>query len=194
MGLALGQLGTGLGGFGGSTGGPSGADSTTGTAVIDKHFPNANQSPAAVLFKFPAPVWTNLSALSTAEQGLGNISAFRAVLGPLDPTGIPVSVAQLTRLHALLGNPQALPEVPPANSPVPLAVYNGYRAIGQYLSPDGETVQFVASLKDTSSSPAAVNAIPSLRTAVAHVAAAPRRYPDRHRQHQRVRLRRHRDL
>ncbi|MGO8951633.1 MAG: MMPL family transporter [Ktedonobacterales bacterium] len=170
LGLALGQLGTSLGGFGGQTAGPAGADSTIGTAVIDAHYPTANQNPTVVLLKYSAPVWSNLGNLAIAQQGLRNISGVKSVLGPLDPNGVSLTVAQLTALHSLLGAPQALPAVPPANTPLPLRAYNAYRATGQYISADGETVEYVATLKDTSTSPAAINTIPTLRSEVARVA------------------------
>ena len=78
----------------------------------------------------------------------------------------------MNQLHTALGNPQELPAVPPANSPVSPPIYNLYRATAQYISADGQTAQFVATLKDTSFSPTALNAIPSLRSAVAQVAKA----------------------
>jgi putative drug exporter of the RND superfamily len=100
------------------------------------------------------------------------IASIQTVLGPLNPTGIPLTVTQLTQLHQQLGNPQALPAVPPPNSKISPKAYNVYRATGQYISADGQTVQFVATLKDTSSSPAAINAIPGLRTATTQIAIA----------------------
>ena len=173
VGLALGQLGTSLGGFGGFTGGggPTGADSTLGTAVINAHYPNANANPAAVVFQYSQPIWNQLGNVAIAQQGLSNIHAFKAVLGPLDPSGVPLTASELTQLHALLGSPQALPVVPPAKSPVPLRVYDAYRSIGQYVSADGKTVLFLAPLVDNSSSPAAINTIPQMRAQVAAVAA-----------------------
>ncbi len=172
VGLALGQLGTSLGGFAGQTSGPTGADSTAGTAVIAAHYPSTNQNPAQILFRFPASVWDDPTRLATAEQGLRQISAIQTVLGPLNPNGAPLTVTQLTRLHQQLGDPQALPAVPPPNISLSPQEYNTYRATGQYISADGQTVQFVAVLKDSSSSPTALNAIPALRTAVAQVAAS----------------------
>jgi putative drug exporter of the RND superfamily len=65
--------------------------------------------------------------------------------------------------------------VPPSNLTIGPREYNAYRAIGQYISADGKTVRFLAILKDSSSSPAALDAIPSLRVAVneaAHAAGA----------------------
>ncbi len=170
VGLATGQLGTSLGGFEGQTTGPTGADSAAGTAVITAHYSNTTQNPAQILLQFPTSVWTTPARLAEASHGLQEIAAIRAVLGPLDPNGAPLSVAELSRLYRQLGPPQALPAVPPAPNPVPPQEYNAYRAVGQYISADGHTVQFVAILKDTSSSSTAINAIPGLRTAVARVA------------------------
>jgi RND superfamily putative drug exporter len=172
VGLALGQLGTSLGGFGGQTAGPAGADSTLGTAVIAAHYPSTNQNPAQILFRFPASVWDDPTRLATAEQGLGQIAAIQTVLGPLNPNGAPLTVTQLTQLYQQLGAPQALPAVPPPHTAIPPHAYNAYRATGQYISADGQTVQFVALPKDASSSSAALDAIPALRTAVAQVATA----------------------
>jgi putative drug exporter of the RND superfamily len=169
--LALGQVGTSLGGFGGQTSGPTGADSTTGTATIAAHYPTSGQNPAQILLRFPQPVWDTPNSLAAAEQGLKHVSSIQTVVGPLNPNGVPLTAAELTRLHSTLGNPQTLPATPPPHSPVSPQVYNLYRATGQYLSADARTVQFVAILKDTSSSPAALNAIPGLRAAVAQVAA-----------------------
>jgi RND superfamily putative drug exporter len=172
VGLALGQPGTSLGGFTTQTSGPAGADSTAGTNVIAAHYPSTNQNPAEMLFRFPASVWNTLNDLAAAQQGLEHIAAIRTVLGPLDPNGAPLTVAQLTQLRQQLGNPQALPAVPPPNTSISPQEYNAYRATGQYISADGQTVQFVAILKDTSSSSAALNAIPALRAAVARVATS----------------------
>ncbi len=172
VGLALGQLGTSLGGFGGQTSGPASADSSVGAAVIAAHYPLASQNPAEILLRFPQSVWNAPDRLATAEQGLLTISSLRAVLGPLNPNGVPLTVAVLTQLHTQLGAPQALPPVPPTASLFPPQEYNAYRAAGQYISADGQTVQFVAILKDTSSSSAAINAIPALRTSITQVARA----------------------
>ncbi|HEV8193374.1 MAG TPA: MMPL family transporter [Ktedonobacterales bacterium] len=175
VGLAAGQLGTSLSGFGDQTSGPAGADSSAGTAIIDAHYPTAAQVPTAFLLRFPQSVWDQPGSLDTAEHGLADISIIRSVLGPLNPNGEPITVAQLTQLHAQLGDPQTLPAVPPPNLTIGPREYNAYRAIGQYISADGKTVRFLAILKDSSSSPAALDAIPSLRAAVdeaAHAAGA----------------------
>ncbi len=175
VGLALGQLGTSLGGFGGQTTGPAGADSTAGAAVIAAHFPSTSRNPAQILFRFPTSVWEDPTSLATADQGLRQISTIQTVLGPLNPTGAngaPLTVTQLAHLYQQLGAPQALPAVPPPNAAIPPQEYNAYRATGQYISADGQTVQFVALLGGSSSGSAALNAIPALRTAVAQVATS----------------------
>src|SRR5262249_54940697 len=171
VGLALGRLGTTLGGFGGDqTRGPAGADSMAGAAAVAAHEPANTQNPAELLLRFPDSVWDQPDRLATAEQELTRLVPNQALLGPLNPNGTGLSVAELTHLHRQLGAPQALPAIPPDNSPVPPQQYQAYRATGQYISADGRTVQFVVTLKDASSGPTAISAIPALRAAVAQVA------------------------
>jgi RND superfamily putative drug exporter len=172
VGLAIGQVGTTLAGFGAVTSNLSGADSSDGTAVIAAHYPTAGQTPTAILLQFPQSVWTRLDDLAKAERELGAISAIRTVLGPLNPNGAPVPVAQLTSLHDQLGDPHALPTTPPPGGTIGLQDYNAYRALSQYVSADGNTVRFLAILRDGSSTPAALDAIPSLRTSVEAAARA----------------------
>lgn len=172
VGLAAGQLGTSISGFGDQASGPAGADSTAGTAAIDAHYPASGQAPTAILLRFPQSVWTRPEGLATAERELAGIAAIRTMLGPLNPQGAPISVAQLTQLHDQLGAPQALPAVPPFNITISPREYNAYRAIGQYISADGTSVRFLALLKDSSASPAALDAIPALRTSVNEAARA----------------------
>jgi putative drug exporter of the RND superfamily len=172
VGLAAGQLGTSISGFGDQASGPAGADSTAGTASIDAHYPASGQAPTAILLRFPQSVWTRPEGLATAERELAGIAAIRTMLGPLNPQGAPISVAQLTQLHDQLGAPQALPAVPPSNITISPREYNAYRAIGQYISADGTSVRFLALLKDSSASPAALDAIPALRTSVNEAARA----------------------
>ena len=61
--------------------------------------------------------------------------------------------------------------MPPANSNIPLAAYEAYRATAQYVSPDGETIQFETGLKaGDPSTTAAMNAVPAIRAEAATVA------------------------
>lgn len=172
VGLAAGQLGTSISGFGDQTSGPAGADSTAGTAVIEAHYPASGQAPTAILLRYSQSVWTHPEDLATAEEKLAGITAIRAVLGPLNPNGSPISVAQLAQLYAQLGSPQTLPVVPPSDITISPREYNAYRAIGQYISADGTTVRFLALLKDSSAGPAALDAIPTLRASVNEAAVA----------------------
>jgi hypothetical protein len=71
------------------------------------------------------------------------------VIGPLDPNGTPLTAAELTQLHAALGNPALLPPAPPAglaSRGISPAVYQAYRTDAQFISADGKTAQFYATL------------------------------------------------
>jgi RND superfamily putative drug exporter len=168
--LAVAYVGISLGGIISSQSGPSGADSTEGTAVVKVHFPAATQNPASVFLHFNQPIWSHLQSLTTTEQGLMANLLVKGVIGPLDPVGVPLTAAELAQLHSLLGPAQALPAIPSSSSPVSTPVYETYRATSQFISADGLTVQFVVILRDTSSSPKAVAAVPTLRSAVHQVA------------------------
>jgi RND superfamily putative drug exporter len=170
-GLALGSLGTSLVGSGAQTSGPAGADSTVGTTVIAAHYPGATQSPTLALLRFPQSVWEHPDHLVLVQQDLARGPAIRMVLGPLNPDGFTLTSEQLVHLHTLLGPAQALPPIPPAKTPISVQLYNAYRATAAYLSADGHTVQCVLLLTDSSESPAAQAAIPSLRAAVNHAAS-----------------------
>jgi RND superfamily putative drug exporter len=107
-----------------------------------------------------------------ADRQLRKEHVFRAISGPLDPNGSPLVPAQLVRLHASLGPAVRLPPVPPEGTIVSASLYNAYRATSQFISPDGRTVQFYATL--TAGAPrsaAATQAIPAVRQAVSRVAA-----------------------
>jgi RND superfamily putative drug exporter len=169
-GLALGSLGTNLVGSGAQTSGPAGADSTVGTTVIAAHYPGATQSPTLALLRFPQSIWEHPDLLVLVHQDLARGPAIHMVLGPLNPDGFTLTSEQLVHLHTLLGPAQALPPIPPANTPVSIQLYNGYRATAAYVSADGYTVQYVLLLNDSSKSLAAQAAIPSLWAAVNHAA------------------------
>src|SRR5256885_1800563 len=69
-------------------------------------------------------------------------------------------------------HPRALAPVRSAGqTSVPVAQYEAYRATAQYVSPDGETIQFETGLKaGDPSTTAALHAVPALRTEAAAVA------------------------
>jgi putative drug exporter of the RND superfamily len=173
-GLAASTINAPTTGFADQGGGPAGADSTLGTALIAEHYPSATTNVTQALFRFPRPIWDDTSALTTAQQRLAAISGVRAVLGPLSPNGIPLTATQLSALHQALGPAQALPAVEPANlqGTLPVAAYNAYRATGQYISPDSQTIAYVLVLANSGGGPAQIDAVPVLRDAVNGAARA----------------------
>jgi RND superfamily putative drug exporter len=63
--------------------------------------------------------------------------------------------------------------VSPPGSAIPAPTYNAYRATARFISADGRVVQWEAGLKaGDPSSTNALNAVPAIRTEVAHVAHA----------------------
>ena len=171
--LAIGATGYKGGGFGGSTTAPAGTDSAQGTALLNKYFPQSSANPTNIIFKLRTPVWTDPRVLATAEAQLRASGLFTQVTGPLDPTGVALTPAQFTELHAALGPAKALPPVPPPGSRIPAVGYNIYRATANYVSPDGLTVQYQTGLKaGDASSTAAMNKIPTIRAETTAVAKA----------------------
>jgi RND superfamily putative drug exporter len=174
--LAFGALAIGVwsyqpGGFGGSISAPAGSDSAAGQALLAKHFPSSSANPTNLVYKLSQPVWDDPAPVAAATSQLAASSLFTGVTGPLNPAGVTLTEAQYQALHTALGNPAALPSVPPANSKVPLQSYEVYRATAQYVSPDGRTIQFETGLKaGDPSTTAALNAVPSIRTEAATVA------------------------
>ncbi|MDB5074453.1 MAG: hypothetical protein JWO42_632 [Chloroflexi bacterium] len=154
----------------------SGTTSTTsqsarGTAVLTAHFPAAQANPTNLLLHYPFSVWQRPTVLVQADQSLRSNHVFQAISGPLNPNGTPLSLAQLAQLHATLGPAINLPLVPPAGVTVPAPLYSAYRATAQFISADGQTVQYFASL--TAGDPlsnAAMQAVPAIRHAVAQAA------------------------
>jgi RND superfamily putative drug exporter len=169
--LAIGVGSYQAGGFGGSINAPAGTDSAAGTALLAKHFPSSSANPTNLVYRLSQPVWDDPAPVAAATSQLKASSLFTGVTGPLNPAGVTLTGAQYQALHAALGNPAALPAVPPANSKIPAAAYEAYRAIAQYVSPDGKTIQFETALTaGDPSTTAAANAVPAIRTEAAAVA------------------------
>jgi len=151
-GLTLGMAGYKSAGFGNQSA-PSGSDSAAGQQVINQHFPAADNNPQLLIFHFPASVWENPAPLVQLQTKLAASGIFKAVSGPLNVNGFTFTPAQLQQLHTA-GNGPAL------------------QALSQFISPDGQTVQFYAVLKaGPTGSAAATNAIPSVRHTLQTVAA-----------------------
>ncbi len=169
--LAAAALGYHSSGFGGATNAPAGTDAAAGNTALAAHFPQTSSNPANLVFAYQQPVWQSPQPLVQAEASLRSSGRFTALSGPLDPSGVALSPAEFTRLHAELGPPGPLPLREPAGLGVPRAQYEGYRAEAQFVSPDGRIVQFAATLTaGGQQSTQAMNATPVIRDAVTQAA------------------------
>ncbi|HEV2376897.1 MAG TPA: MMPL family transporter [Streptosporangiaceae bacterium] len=170
--LALAVLGYTPGGFGSAPAAPAGSDSAAGNAALAAHFPTASRNPTQVLLRFSRPVWDGgLAPLAGVQRRLAAVPQFASLAGPLDINGVTLTVARLSALHAALGDPRALPALPPAASAVPAGSWAVYRAESQFISADGRTVMFDAGLSvGDPGSNAALGQVPAIRAAVATVA------------------------
>jgi putative drug exporter of the RND superfamily len=169
--LMVGLVGYKTGGFNNS-GAPSNTDSAKGTQIISDHFPAANNNPQDVLLKFNQPVWNNFSVVAKTQQQLASQSVFKAIEGPVNPGGAPLSASEISTLYKELGPPNLLPEIPARIAGVTPLQYEAYRSTAQFISPDGKTVQFYALLKaGASGSTGAEQATPAVRSAVTSVAS-----------------------
>jgi putative drug exporter of the RND superfamily len=167
LGLAAGAVGYHSAGFGGATNPPKGSDAAAGNAALAEHFPQSSNNPANLVMAYSRPVFSDPSAVNTAQASLRSSRKFRTIAGPLDPNGTTIAPAEFSRLHSLLGPPQLLPVTEPAGLGVPAAEYNAYRASAQFVSPDGRTIQYEAALvAGPQDSTAAMNTTPQIRTVV----------------------------
>ncbi len=167
-GLSFAALGYYSSGFAGALSAPKGTDVATGNALLAKHFPSASANPANLVFHYSHSVWTDATPVAKADLSLRNSGLFSQLAGPLNPNGTVILPNQLEALYAKLGPPSALPLAQPASlSSIPPAEYNAYRSLVVYVSNDGKTMQFLASLKaGTQDSTPALRATPQVRAAV----------------------------
>ena len=169
--LALCTLGYASAGFGGATTGPAGSDSALGQAALKNHFPNVSANPTNILFRYSDPVWSDPTPIAKAGASLQGSPEFTSVVGPLNPNGITLRPAQLTSLHQRYGDPRTASVSPPNG--VDPATWRAYRSLSQYISPDGQTVNFNTNLHaGPPSSTAALEAVPAVRSAAADAAQA----------------------
>lgn len=168
--LAFVSLGNSPSGFSSATTSPKGTDSYFGNKILNKDFPSSNFNPTQVVYRFTKPVWSDLNEVSSLESALKQSPQFRKVSGPFDTIGLQLTPAELSSLHAQLGNPKLLPPIPPTSLPssISRALYESYRSEYQFISSDGYTIVFNTSL--TAGDPAstnALNAVPGIRAQVA---------------------------
>jgi putative drug exporter of the RND superfamily len=151
-GLAVAVIGYAPAGFGSSVAAPKGTDAAAGDAILNQHFPKAAANPTNVVFHFAQPVWTTPAVLDQGQELLSKASVFNEVTGPTTPNGVKLGGAAYARLHAALagvvplGDPRKLPATKPKSVKVSAAEYAVYRAEANYISHDGRTVQYLASL------------------------------------------------
>jgi RND superfamily putative drug exporter len=172
-GLAIGVTGYKGAGFGGNTAAPAGSDSAAGQALLTKYFPQASANPTNLIFRLATPVWDDAGVLGTGMSALTSSPLFTHVTGPLNPVGFTLTPAQYAGLHSALGPAQKLSPTPPKTGPIPAAAYQLYRATANYVSADGETIQFSVGL--AAGDPGhtrAMNAVPSVRAETTRVASA----------------------
>jgi RND superfamily putative drug exporter len=163
-------------GFGGAVAAPKGTDARAGDDILNAHFPKAAANPTNVIFRFDQPVWTDPGELAQAQQLLSAAPVFNAVTGPTNPNGASLGPAKYQQLHSRLagiapqGDPRQLPAVEPAGVKASAIDYALYRAEANYVSSNGETVQYFTSLSagDPGSTPA-LHAVPQIRRVVAQV-------------------------
>lgn len=168
--LATAAIGYTPAGFGSAPAAP-GSDSATGNAQLAAHFPAASRNPTIVLLRFRASVWSDPALVASAERRLATVPEFSSLIGPLDVNGVALTPDRLAALHATLGDPRALPALPPPGSGVPASRRTVYRAESQFISPDGRTVLFDVGLAvGDAGSNAALHQVPAIRASVAAVA------------------------
>ncbi len=170
--LAVASAGYLAAGFGGAVTGPAGSDSAAGNSLLSRHFPQTAANPTVIVLRLRQPAWAVAGAVAAAERQLAADPVFSSVSGPLNANGTALTAAQYTALYAAYGPPratQASAEVPPAR----LAAYQSYRASGSYVSADGLTISFAASLAaGNPTTTAAAQAVPAIRAAAARAARA----------------------
>jgi RND superfamily putative drug exporter len=174
--LAVAAAGYVAAGFGGAVTAPTGTDSALGNAMLARHFPETAANPTIIVMRLPRPVWVpaEAAAVGAAERQLSGDREFTAVSGPLDANGTALTPAQYASLQAAYGPPRALGG-PGAGltavTPAERAAYQAYRASGVYVSADGYTISFAASLAAGSPiTTAASQAVPAVRADAARAA------------------------
>jgi putative drug exporter of the RND superfamily len=146
--VIFGALAAGLAGYttsGFVNGPPAGSDSAAGAVVLAAHFPRASAGADQLLLRYPGSVWQDPAVLARAQRQLAASPVFGQITGPLGTGPGQDSLAALAR------EPRA--------------------ALAQFISPDGRTISFYASMAaGPPGSAGAINAIPAARTALAEAA------------------------
>ena len=172
--LAVASVGYLAAGFGGAVTGPAGSDSAAGDALLTRHFPQTAANPTLIVLRLRQPAWTAAASVAAAGRQLAADPVFTSVSGPLNANGTALTAAQYAALYAAYGPARALTASAAAQVPrAKLAAYQAYRASGSYVSADGYTISFAASLAAGSpTTTAAAEAVPAVRVAADRAARA----------------------
>jgi len=172
--LAVASAGYLAAGFGGAVTGPPGSDSAVGDALLVRHFPQTAVNPTLIVLRLRQPAWAAAASVAAAGRQLAADPVFTSVSGPLNANGTALTAAQYAALYAAYGPARALAASAAARVPrAELAAYQAYRASGSYVSADGYTISFAASLRAGSpTTTAAAQAVPAVRAAAARAARA----------------------
>jgi len=172
--LAVASAGYLAAGFGGAVTGPPGSDSAVGDALLVRHFPQTAVNPTLIVLRLRQPAWAAAASVAAAGRQLAAGPVFTSVSGPLNANGTALTAAQYAALYAAYGPARALAASAAARVPrAELAAYQAYRASGSYVSADGYTISFAASLRAGSpTTTAAAQAVPAVRAAAARAARA----------------------
>ncbi|MGB9113573.1 MAG: MMPL family transporter [Acidimicrobiales bacterium] len=166
--LAAALVGYHSGGFGGALNAPTGSNAAKGNALVTRHFPQASTNPANLVFRYRKPIWNTPQAVTTASSLLRSSGAFSQFEGPFNPNGTVLTASEYERLHSELGAPSSLPAVADPSAGVSKAMYDAYRASQLFVSKNGRTIQFEATLQvGGQQTTAALNATPRIRSLVA---------------------------
>ena len=172
--LAVASVGYLAAGFGGAVTGPAGSDSAAGDALLTRHFPQTAANPTLIVLRLRQPAWAAPASVAAAGRQLAADPVFTSVSGPLNANGTALTAAQYAALYAAYGPARALAASAAAEVPrAKLAAYQAYRASGSYVSADGYTISFAASLAAGSpTTTAAAEAVPAVRVAADRAARA----------------------
>ena len=167
-------------GFGGETSAPAGSVTRSGDEAMAKYFPRTADTATAVVMSFSTSLWDTPTTVLKIQKDLKLTGYFKKVAGPFDQLGFSVSPKTIDGVRTVCGSAALLPAFQvalPATAPVacravPAAAYSAYVATARTLSYAGRTIAFQTSLKaGEGASTAALNAVPTIREAVAKVAA-----------------------
>jgi putative drug exporter of the RND superfamily len=170
-------------------------DSGRGFALLQQHFPAGTLAPTTVLIQLHGATpdaYQHLVQLDAVTVALQHIPGIVTVMGPTRPDGNPPTVDAATLqaniaalpadLRSAIRTGKALPPCTGHSCPPPtpqfFAAIGAYAASIQDISPDNSTLQLSVILKDDPYSLAAIDRMPSLRSALTRALAANELGPD----------------